>query len=98
MKEISILGQKYTINEVNCVCKDEPMKSSIDYLTHEIRIDRSMPVDLKQQTLLHEILRAMCDALGMYELAEDERSIQSLATALYSLFGTQIGDAFSSLR
>lgn len=94
MKQINILGQQYTVNEVECVNKDEPEKGRIDFFTHEIRIDRSMPEDLKKQTLLHEVLHAICDALGMYDLGGDEQAIQSLATALYSLFGDQI--TFSS--
>ncbi|MDY6342317.1 MAG: hypothetical protein SPL54_08605 [Lachnospiraceae bacterium] len=94
MNEIKILGQIYRISEVECVSKEDPEKGSIDFLTHEIRIDKSMPDDLKKQTMLHEVIHAICDALGMYELGGDEQAVQSLATALYSVFGDQI--TFSS--
>lgn len=90
MSEIRILGQIYRISEVECVSKEELAKGSINYLTHEIRIDKSMPDDLKKQTVLHEVIHAICDALGMYELCSDEQAVQSLATALYSVFGDQI--------
>lgn len=90
MSEIRILGQVYRISEVECVSKEELVKGSINYLTHEIRIDKSMPDDLKKQTMLHEVIHAICDALGLYELGEDEQAVQSLATALYSVFGDQI--------
>jgi len=39
-------------------------------------------------------LKEYAAALGMYELGEDEQAVQSLATALYSVFGDQI--TFSS--
>lgn len=94
MRQIKILGMTYKVDEVECVSKDEPLKGQINNLTHEILIDRSMPDDLKKQTLLHEILHAICDSLGLYSLGADEQAIQSLATALYSLFGDQI--TFSS--
>lgn len=94
MNEVRILGQVYRISEVECVSKEELVKGSINFLTHEIRIDKSMPDDLKKQTMLHEVIHAICDALGLYELGEDEQAVQSLATALYSVFRDQITFSF----
>lgn len=85
-KELRILGLTYRIEEVECVNKISAEKGEINFLTHEIKIDKSMPQDLKEQTLLHEVIHAVFDSLGMYELNDDERTVQSLATALYSTF------------
>ena len=46
MKEINILGMKYRIEEVDCVNKFEPRKGEIDFMTNEIRIDKSLPIEL----------------------------------------------------
>lgn len=84
---IDILGVKYTVQEVECVSKDELRKGEINYLTNEIRIDRTMPEDLKEQVLFHEILHAIFDLTGLEELGEDESKVQSIATALHLVFG-----------
>ena len=89
MREINILGIEYTIKEVTVVDKTEPKKGEINFLTNEIRIDESMPVSLKNQTLMHEILHAVFDLLGYQELAEDEEKVQGIATALHQIFTTQ---------
>ena len=85
MKEINILGMIYHVEEVDCVNKFEPRKGEINFMTNEIRIDKSLPKDLKEQTLLHEIIHAICDLLGMDELCEDETKVQGLATALHQV-------------
>jgi len=58
----------------------------IDFLTCEIKIDESMPEDLKMQTIFHEIFHAVCDLTGNYEIGENETAVQSIATSLYCLF------------
>ena len=90
MKELNILGVKYTVEEVPVVNKNEPRKGEINYLTNEIKIDESMPICLKIQTLMHEILHAIFDLLGYQELAEDEEKVQGIATALHQVFTSQI--------
>ena len=88
-RSINILGLNYTIEEVDTVNKFEPRKGEINYLSNEIRIDKNMPEDLKNQVLMHEILHAVFELLGMRELAEDEDKVQSIATALHLVFSTQ---------
>ena len=88
-KEINILGVVYTIEEVEVVNKSEPRRGEINFLTNEIRIDKSMTQSLKNQVLMHEILHAVFDLLGFSELAEDEEKVQSIATALHQILTTQ---------
>ena len=38
---------------------------------------------------MHEILHAVFDLLGMEELAENEKAVQSIATALHQVFIAQ---------
>lgn len=90
IEKIDILGVEYTVSEVEVVNKEEPRKGEINFLTNEIRIDRQMPISLKEQVLMHEILHAVFELLGMEKLALNERKVQSIATALHQVFATQI--------
>lgn len=89
MKTINILGVEFKVSYVDCVDKFSPKKGEINYLTNEIRIDDSMPKDLKNQVLCHEIMHAIFDLLGMDEQAENEQMVQSLATAVHQVFKSQ---------
>lgn len=89
MKEINILGVLYMVSEVDTVNKTEPRRGEINFLTNEIKIDKNMPRSLKEQVLMHEILHATFDLLGLDELAEDENKVQSIATALHQIFTAQ---------
>ena len=82
-EQIEILGVMFKVREVPVVNKDSLAKGEIDYLACEITIDESMPQDLKMQTLFHEIMHAICDLTGNYEIGENENAVQGLATAMY---------------
>lgn len=89
-REINILGIIYKVKEVDTVNKTNPRRGELNYLTNEIRIDKNMPKSLKEQVLMHEILHAVFDLLGLDKLAEDEKKVQSIATALHQVFSTQV--------
>ena len=87
---ISILGIPYKVLEVECVNKGEPRKGEIDFIKCEIRIDKDMPNNLKEQVLMHEIIHAICDLQGFFDIGENENVVQGLATALYHTFKSQV--------
>ncbi len=89
VNRINILGVMYTVEEVDPVNKTDPRRGEINFLTNEIKIDKNMPETLKGQVLMHEILHATFDLLGMDKLAEDEKKVQSIATALHQIFTAQ---------
>lgn len=89
IKKIDILGVEYTVSEVDVVNKEELRKGEINFLTNEIRIDKVLPDTLKEQVLMHEILHAVFELLGMEKLAMNERKVQRIATALHYVFATQ---------
>ena len=84
-KAVRILGLDYEIEEVECVSKEELRRGEINFLTNRIRIDKSMPEDLKKQVLIHEIVHAIFDLLGFEDLCTDENKVQSIATALHQV-------------
>lgn len=85
-KKINLLGVDITVNEVDVVCKEEPMRGMYDYLTTTIKLDKNMPVSMKNNVLIHELLHATFDFLGYDELRDDEQKVQAMATALNQLF------------
>lgn len=84
-KAVRILGLDYEIEEVECVSKEELRRGEINFLTNRIRIDKSMPEDLKKQVLIHEMMHAIFDLLGFEDLCTDENKVQSIATALHQV-------------
>lgn len=84
-KAVRILGLDYEIEEVECVSKEELRRGEINFLTNQIRIDKSMPEDLKKQVLIHEMMHAIFDLLGFEDLCTDENKVQSIATALHQV-------------
>lgn len=83
---LNILGVQYNVTEVPIVSRDEFRKGQIDYIKNEITIDESLPKESRDQVLMHEIIHAICDLQGLYDIGEDENKVQSLATALHQVF------------
>lgn len=84
---VNILGITYKVLEVDTVNKNEPRFGELNFATSEIRIDRELPDEKKIQVFMHEIMHGIFDGLGMEELCNDERTVQSIATALCCIFG-----------
>ena len=82
-RNIDILGIPYHVKEVPVVSKDELRMGEINYLTNEILIDETLTTDMKGLVLMHEIVHAICDLTGNYEIGGNEQAVQSIATALY---------------
>lgn len=85
-KEVNILGVIYKVEEVECVDKYVLCFGNIDYMNSVIRIDKTLSQDKKNQTLMHEILHGIFEGLGYQDLSNDEEKVQSIATALHSVF------------
>ena len=85
-KIINLLGVDISVKEVDVVCKEDPRKGEYNYLTGVIKLDQNMPTDMKNQVLMHELLHAMFDFLGLDELRDDEQKVQMIATGLHQLF------------
>lgn len=85
-KVISLLGVNISVEEVDVVCKEDPRKGEYNYLTGVIKLDQNMPTNMKNQVLMHELLHAMFDFLGLDELRDDEQKVQMIATGLHQLF------------
>lgn len=89
VQNVKILGVDYAVEEVDCVDKYSPKRGEVDNLKCVIKIDKTMPPDAKDQTLMHEIMHAIFDRLGYFELCDDEEKVQGIGMAVHQLFSTQ---------
>lgn len=72
------------------VNKEKLCFGEIDFFSQKIKIDNTLTEERKKQVLMHEILHAIFEILGLNELNEDEKAVQSIAATLYHTFSTQI--------
>lgn len=82
-KKLKILGFDYKVIEKETVLLDNEVcfgTHNFDYLT--IEIGKDYPDQLKQATLLHEILHAICQING---IEWEETQIEVLANGLYAV-------------
>ena len=58
----------------------------IDYKACEIRINKNMPQESKDETLCHEMIHGIFVHLGYNDYAQDEQLVQALGNAIYQGF------------
>lgn len=58
----------------------------IDYKNCEIRINKDMPQENKDETLCHEMVHGMLVHMGYDKLSQDEQFVQGLGNAIYQGF------------
>lgn len=58
----------------------------IDYKACEIRINKDMPQESKDETLCHEMVHGMLIHMGYDQLSQDEKFVQALGNAIYQGF------------
>lgn len=90
LKKVDILGIPYEIKEVETIDKGTLIIGQINYLEQIILLDKSLPKEKKEQTLLHEILHGILSALGYDDINDDEHLVQSISSALYQVLRNQI--------
>ena len=58
----------------------------IDYKACEIRVNKDMSKEAKEETIIHEMVHGMLVHLGYTEQSDDETFVQALANAIYQGF------------
>ena len=96
-KTIDILGVTYHIKCVDVINEDCNQLGEITYTDQVIRIKSGLPDDGKVQTLIHEVIHGIDQALG-YPMSPDdddnERLVQQIATGVHQTLGKYL--TFSS--
>ena len=87
-KFVNILGVEYYIEYVDKpsevdIFKRQSLWGQIDYWTRTIRVyDNGRPAEDVWQTIFHEVLHGIQNALHIDKLKDDEPTIDVLATSL----------------
>lgn len=90
--QVNILGCTYKIEYVDKpsevdVFKRDSLWGQCDYWTRTIRVyETSRPIEDIWNTIIHETLHAICNALKLDDINKDEKMISLLATGLADTF------------
>ncbi len=95
MDAVKILGIPYKIEYVDNIPETIDTVGYFIPKSQKILIKKGLPKELTEQTILHETLHGIFLGLGEYELGENEKLVQSLATTLYQLFKENDFTSFS---
>lgn len=86
--KINILGVPHKVKEVKKI--NESCEGTVQgIIYHEdatILLKKSMPKDLKESVLYHEIVHGILVSLGYNDLSTDETFVQGFSNALYQMF------------
>lgn len=81
--ELKILASEYEVIEVEQIDKNRRVLGEIDYTEQTIKLEKDLPKELKNETLIHEILHGILEKLGYDDINNDEQKVQSIASTLY---------------
>lgn len=81
-----ICGIMHKVVEVDDYFYDDTYFGDIDYKNAVIKISKNMNIDIKKETLCHEILRVMLTHLGYDSLSDDEQLVNALGNAISQSF------------
>ena len=83
--QVEILGVNCDIKELDIVDENPDVLGQIIYQKQLIEIKKSLPKDMKNTTILHEILHGILFHSGKQELNKNEDLIESLSNSIYQI-------------
>ena len=83
--QVEILGVNYEIKELDIIDENPNVLGQIVYQKQEIQIKKSLLKDMKNSTIIHEIVHGILFHSGKQELNEKEDLVESLASSIYQV-------------
>lgn len=83
--QVEILGVNYEIKELEIVDENPNVLGQIVYQKQEIQIKKSLLKDMKNSTIIHEIVHGILFHSGKQELNEKEDLVESLSSSIYQV-------------
>jgi predicted metal-dependent peptidase len=86
MKTVKICGIPHEIEEMPVVNEEGEgiTQGQIIYSEAKIQIKESLPQEVKDEVLIHEIVHGILQHIGEVDLCADERFVQALASGIYN--------------
>ena len=81
--QVEILGVNYEIKELDIIDENPNVLGQIVYQKQEIQIKKSLLKDMKNSTIIHEIVHGILFHSGKQELNEKEDLVESLSSSIY---------------
>lgn len=82
---VEILGVNYEIKELDIIDENPNVLGQIVYQKQEIQIKKSLLKDMKNSTMIHEIVHGILFHSGKQELNEKEDLVESLSSSIYQV-------------
>lgn len=83
--QVEILGVNYEIKELDIVDENPNVLGQIVYQKQEIQIKKSLLKDMKNSTIIHEIVHGILFHSGKQELNEKEDLVESISSSIYQV-------------
>ena len=83
--QVEILGVNYEIKELDIIDENPNVLGQIVYQKQEIQIRKSLLKDMKNSTIIHEIVHGILFHSGKQELNEKEDLVESLSSSIYQV-------------
>ncbi len=83
--QVEILGVDYEIKELDIIDENPNVLGQIVYQKQEIQIKKSLLKDMKNSTIIHEIVHGILFHSGKQELNEKEDLVESLSSSIYQV-------------
>ena len=83
--KVEILGVDYEIKELDIIDENPNVLGQIVYQKQEIQIKKSLLKDMKNSTIIHEIVHGILFHSGKQELNEKEDLVESLSSSIYQV-------------
>lgn len=83
--QVEILGVNYEIKELDIIDENPDVLGQIIYQKQQIEIKKSLKKDMKNTTIIHEMIHGILFHSGKQELNKNEDLIESLSNSIYQI-------------
>ena len=83
--QVEILGVNYEIKELDIIDENPNVLGQIIYQKQQIEIKKSLKKDMKNTTIIHEMIHGILFHSGKQELNKNEDLIESLSNSIYQI-------------
>nr|DAY29652.1 MAG TPA: SprT-like family protein [Caudoviricetes sp.] len=83
--QVEILGVNYEIKELDIIDENPNVLGQIVYQKQQIEIKKSLKKDMKNTTIIHEMIHGILFHSGKQELNKNEDLIESLSNSIYQI-------------
>lgn len=84
--KVNICGLPYKVIECEDAFDADTHFGQVNYKDMEIRINKDMPREIKDETICHEMVHGILVHLGYSDRCNDEQFVQALGNAIYQGF------------